>query len=225
MQQFKRSTSVIKAAARSSPLSRKQVEEIQAAVRCFHPDLSFDIKWVETTGDRDKITSLRTIEKSDFFTREIDQMVQSGDVRIAIHSAKDLPDPMPQDLKIFALTRGIDARDMLVMRDGVTIDSLPPRATVATSSQRREESVLQIRHDLSFVDLRGTIEERLALLDQNKVDAVVVAEAALIRLGLTNRNRFPLPGPTAQWQGRLAVVGRREDTEMISLFQPLDGGC
>jgi hydroxymethylbilane synthase len=181
--------------ARSSPLSRAQVEEIR---REFH--LDFEVVWVETTGDQDKTTSLRTMEKTDFFTRELDQMLLAGEIDAAIHSAKDLPDPLPKGLKIAALSMGVDSRDSLVIKkESVRL--------VATSSARREEAVRELYPDCQFVDLRGTIQERLA----KDVDGVVVAEAALIRLHLTHLQRVFLPGPTAPLQGKLAIVCRENE--------------
>ena len=172
--------------ARSSPLSRAQVEE---AKREF--GLEFEVVWVE---DLDKTTSLRGLEKTDFFTWQLDQMVLRGEIDAAIHSAKDLPEPLPQGLAA-VYSKGLDPRDALVIKR-------EPVKVVATSSERREEAVRQILPDCTFVDVRGTIEERL----QKDVDGVVVAEAALIRLQLTHLRRIYLPGPTAPLQGKLAIV-------------------
>lgn len=205
--------------ARSSPLSRAQLEEIQndSLLRgCV-----LDPVWVETTGDKDKETSLRFLGKTDFFTKELDSMLLEGKIRIAIHSAKDLPDPLPKGLEVVALTKGVDPRDSLVFREGESLYTLPRNAKVATSSVRREEIVRSLRSDLQFVDLRGTIGERIALLENGSVDALVVAEAALIRLRLTYLSRWILPGETTPLQGRLAVLARKDDEMMRTLFSPL----
>ena len=217
------STEVIAVAARASSLSQAQVGELLAAVHCYNPAIAFEVTAIETYGDRDRTTSLRSFsETTDFFTREVDAAVIRGDCRIAVHSAKDLPRISP--LAIVAVTPTIDASDALVMAEGVTVATLPPGARVATSSKRREEAVCCIRSDCHFVDVRGAIEERLALLDNGTVDAVVIAEAALLRLGLSDRNRVMLPGATAALQGQLAVVARHSDSEMEALFAPLDTG-
>lgn len=182
----------MKIGARSSLLSRAQVEEFRKEF-----NLDFEVVWVETTGDRDRMTSLRTLDKTDFFTRELDQMLLAGRIDAAVHSAKDLPDPLPKGLKIAALSIGVDPRDSLVIKR-------EPVRLVATSSERREEAVRQIYPDCTFVDVRGTIQERLA----KDVDGVVIAEAALIRLQLTHLKRLFLPGPIAPLQGKLAIVCR-----------------
>jgi hydroxymethylbilane synthase len=205
----------ISAGARESPLSRAQFEEIRLELP---RGVILEPVWVKTTGDLDKKTSLRTLGKCDFFTRELDQMLLRGEIRIAVHSAKDLPEPLPSGLTIVALTRGVDPRDCLVMRSGDLFEKLPSGAVIATSSARREETVRSLRPDLRFIDLRGTIGERLQKLDNREADGVVLAEAALVRLKLTHLNRIFLPGEPAQNQGRLAVLARTGDEEMRRLF-------
>lgn len=208
--------------ARSSPLSKVQVEEVLLELRAFHPDVTFEPVWLETTGDLDLNTSLRLLEKTDFFTREVDSLQLSGGCRIAIHSAKDLSSPLPQGLVVVALTRGVDPSDALVFRQGECLEGLQRGAKVGTSSLRREDNIRSLRADLVCKDIRGTINARLAQLDAGSFDAVVIAEAALIRLGLTSRSRVPLPGPIAPLQGQLAIVAREGDLEMQELFACLD---
>jgi hydroxymethylbilane synthase len=190
------------------------VEEVHQ----FFPHLSFKIKWVETTGDIDQKTSLRRLEKTDFFTRELDQMLLDQTLDLAVHSAKDLPDPLPRGLKIVAITKGQDPRDCIVLRDG---EKLFPGAKIATSSVRREEAAKLLYPDLQFVDLRGTIGERLRKLETGEADGVIVAEAALIRLKMHSRNRIYLPGETAPLQGRLALVAREKDELIFNLFSSM----
>ena len=207
---------------RKSPLSQAQVKEVLNEIRKNHPLVNFSCLFVETIGDKDQKTSLRTLEKSNFFTKEIDEMLLSGICRVAIHSGKDLPDPIPKGLAIVAITRGVDSADVLVMRDGETVEGMLSGAVIATSSVRREEAVKELRDDLRFVDLRGTIGQRLSRLENGETDGVVVAEAALIRLGLTHLNRVKLPGDTVALQGQLAIVCREDDVEMKDLFRCMD---
>ena len=215
-------SSSIRVGARGSLLSRVQLDEVLQELQQHHPHVNFQPVFVETTGDKDLKTSLKTLEKSDFFTKEIDALQLSGGCRISIHSAKDLPDPLPQGLKLVALTRGVDPSDSLVFRQGDTLDALPLGAKVGTSSARREQNILDLRSDLVCIDVRGTIPIRLALLDQGVIDALVIAEAALIRLQLTHRTRIPLPGERAALQGQLAVLALEDDDEMEELFACID---
>jgi hydroxymethylbilane synthase len=203
--------------ARDSFLSRRQFEEVECDLKKFHPHICLRPIFIETTGDKDKKTSLRTLENSDFFTREIDYMQLKGECRIAIHSAKDLPNPLAKGLVLAALTHGLDPSDMLVMREGEN----QPAKVVATSSSRREKNILRLFPNVKCVDIRGNIQERLSKLYYREVDGVVVAEAALIRLGLTRLNRIKIPGETASLQGKLAIVALKDDTEMINLFSQI----
>jgi hydroxymethylbilane synthase len=208
--------------ARGSPLSRVQCEEVLLQLRRSTPEIEFVPLWTETSGDKDLSLSLRALGQTDIFTKEIDALLLKGTCRIAIHSAKDLPNPIAEGLAIVALTRGVDPSDSLVLREGETLQTLSSGAKIGVSSVRREKTILMIRPDLLCMEIRGTIGHRLSLLDQKIFDGVVMAEAALIRLGLTHRNRIPLPGEAAPLQGRLAVLSRKDDLEMQQLFAPLD---
>ncbi len=203
--------------ARSSALSQIQVQEIYLLLQNYHPDVVFVKKWFQTQGDLDLQTSLTSLEKTDFFTKEIDDAVLQGLCQVGIHSAKDLADPLPQGLRVVAYTQSIDPSDVLVLREGETLDQLPFQAKIGTSSLRRERNICALRQDLICRDIRGTIEKRLALLDEGVCDGLVVAKAALIRLGIA-RNTLPLDGEIAPMQGRLAVVAKTSDMDMQKIF-------
>lgn len=212
----------ISVAARASPLSVSQAYEVRALIQKTHPEIEFETHFLKSHGDIDLSTSLRALDKTDFFTREIDALVLNKTCQIAIHSAKDLPESIPEGLKIVAITRGIDPSDSLVLREYDTLETLKPGSIIATSSVRREEVVRSIRNDLCFRDLRGTIHKRLELLQSGEADGVVIAEAALIRLNLSHLNRVRLPGETTEFQGQLAILARACDHEMETLFASLD---
>jgi hydroxymethylbilane synthase len=212
----------IVAAARSSPLSKVQLTEVLGEIRAYFPEVHFRPLLLEVMGDLDQKTSLRNLDKTDFFTREIDQLLLAGKCQIGIHSAKDLPDPLPKSLRVVALTKGVDPSDSLVMREGSSLQSLPKGALIGTSSVRREENLKMLRGDFRFADIRGKIFERIQKLENKEVDGVVIAEAALLRLQLTHLNRIKIPGEPAPLQGRLAVVAREDDSEMARLFSTID---
>ena len=142
----------------------------------------------------------------------------SGKCRLGIHSAKDLPEPLTQGLKLIYLSQGLDPSDSLVLR---AQESLCPGMKIATSTLRREENVQTLQEGVTFVDIRGTIGMRLEVLERGEVDGVVIAEAALIRLGLTHLPRIKLPGPSAPLQGRLACISREDDHELLQFFNYL----
>lgn len=210
--------------ARPSPLAQIQVEEVVQELKAMYSDRTFAIQsiTIPTQGDLDLETSLRSLDKTSFFTREIDAALLLGRVRLAIHSAKDLPDPLPSGLKLICLTQGLDPSDSLVVRGGMSLKELPPGSRIGTSSLRREVAVLRLRPDCVMVDIRGTIGERLQKLERGSIDGLVIAEAALLRLGLTSLHRIRLPDCYTPLQGQLAVVAREQDLEMEELFAPLD---
>lgn len=190
-------------AARDSKLSRAQVVEVFKDIP--HP---YECIWVKTKGDLDLKTSLRTLDKTDFFTKEIDQLLLDEKCDIAIHSAKDLPEPLPKGLKLVLLTAGLDPSDVLVF------NHLPKYARIGSSSPRRDEMIKNFSSDFQIVDIRGTIEQRLTLVDSGDIDGVVMAEAALLRLNI-NRQRIKLNGPTAPLQGKLAIVTREDYEDFV----------
>lgn len=208
--------------ARDSPLSQVQVKEVYEEIKNYYPNILFEEVFIKTTGDYDLKTSLRNISRTDFFTKEIDQYLLLGKADIGIHSAKDLPEPLPSGLAIIALTKGVDPSDSLVFRQGDSLESIQSGAKIATSSERRENVVKMLRPDLTFVDIRGTIHQRLEKLDSGQVDGVVIAEAALIRLKLTHLNRKRLPGSTAEGQGQLAIVAISDNQQMADFFKFID---
>lgn len=225
----KKMISPLSVASRGSPLAISQANEVLRELNFYHPFIQFAYTFVETTGDKDQVTSLRTLDKTDFFTKEIDDLLLSDTCRIAIHSAKDLPDPLANGLVIAALTRGLDPSDALVLKSGKNLSDLMGKALIATSSIRREEAVRKLLPDAEFTDIRGTINQRLQILGQGPIDGVVIAEAALIRLGLTHLNRVKLPGLTAPFQGQLAILIQKDDLAMQTLFSCIDSrqlkGC
>lgn len=205
----------VKLGARKSRLSQAQVEELLLLMG--DKNLIFEIVLLDTTGDVDKQTPLSLVDQTDFFTKQIDEALLNGEIRVAVHSAKDLPDPLRDGLQIVALTKGEDPRDVIVFRDGQTLSALKQGALIGTSSKRRQEAIKELRSDLVCKEIRGTIEERLALLDNLELDGVVMAKAALNRLKI-QRNTCDLLGAAAPLQGRLAVVARTGDLEMEELF-------
>lgn len=209
----------VRVGARSSNLSRMQVQEVFEELVQYDPNIEFVSTFLKTTGDVDQTTSLRLLDKTDFFTKEIDALLLSGEVQIAIHSAKDLPDPLNPGLEVVAITQGVDPSDVLVLRDPGVVEG-PMR--VGTSSKRREALIRAMYPLAELVDIRGTIEKRLEQLKEGGLDGVVMANAALIRLKLTHHHVLPLPGEPAPMQGRLAVVARRGDEAMKTLFSKID---
>jgi len=215
---------IIHLAARPSRLSIAQVKEVIKELSKYHFDLDFEVHYFMSKGDIDKKRSLRELEKTDFFTDTIDKFILTKKKYVGIHSAKDLPDPLPKGLKVVAFTKGVDQRDSIVLNKGASFFSLKKNSVIATSSVRREEMIKQLRDDLKFADIRGAIEERLNILNQRKIDGIVIAEAAIKRLNLEHLNRFTLPFKTVKGQGQLAIVANENDDLMEKVFAQINYG-
>ncbi len=206
--------------ARSSPLSLLQVKEAMALV----PGTPFSLIETRSLGDKRKDISLMSPEAvPDFFTRELDRALLEGEADLAVHSAKDLPYPLPPGLETICLTAGdADKSDSLVSRSGKGLKALPPSARIGTSSSMRRAELLTLRPDLEVVSIRGTIEERIAQVDAGEVDALIVASCALRRLGLMGRATERLPFATHPLQGNLALTARAGRDDLKALFAPYD---
>ncbi len=209
----------LRIASRSSALALAQINEIIHDLKSQGTAIDFKTITIETSGDNDKITPL-TQSADNFFTDTIDQALLTGKADIAVHSAKDLPRHLAQGLKVFALTKGLDDRDAWVGR--MTWKDLPTGAKVGTSSVLRQKQVLALRPDLTIVNIRGNIQERLQLVKEAKVDGIIVALCALQRLKLESEIKDIFPWEGMPLQGQLAVVGRQEDHELEKLFSTLD---
>ena len=200
----------IKVIARGSRLSRLQVEEV---FKNF-PELAYEIKYLESYGDKNQQISLLNGEApADIFTRELDDAIRQGDADIAIHSAKDLPYPLPEDIEVIALFPAFDTTDSLVSRDHKKLAELPAGSIIGTSSPLRKKGLNELRPDLTIKGIRGCIEERVQQVKDGKYDAAIVATCALKRLGMEAEIAEVLPFPTHPLQGFLAVTGKKVKSE------------
>lgn len=208
----------IKAAIRSSRLAKVQAEETLGKF----PNITYEFIVLDSYGDKNKHISLMEDISPDFFNREIDNAVLHGDADIAVHSAKDLPYPLPEHITIASLIDSFDQSDSLVSHDGSTLKELQYGATVGTSSVARKNEIFKVRPDIGIVSVRGTIEERMALVDNGKIDALVVATCALKRLGIDDRIAEVLDFTTHPLQGKIAITARKNDKDTIWLFSDSD---
>lgn len=196
----------IRVIARGSRLSRLQVEEV---FKNF-PELAYEIKYLESYGDKNQQISLLNGEApADIFTRELDDAIRQGDADIAIHSAKDLPYPLPEDIEVIALFPAFDTTDSLVSRNHKKLAELPAGSIIGTSSPLRKKGLNELRPDLTIKGIRGCIEERVQQVKDGKYDAAIVATCALKRLGMEDEIAEVLPFPTHPLQGFLAITAKK----------------
>lgn len=207
---------VLRAATRGSPLARWQAEAVAALLRSHDPAIDVELVVVDTQGDRRLDVPIWELGGKGVFAKEVQAAVLDGRADLAVHSAKDLPSVSVPGLVIAAVPERGDPRDALV---GSTLADLPHGAEVATGSLRRQAQLAAARPDLRFVGLRGNMATRIAKAAEH--DAVVVAAAALDRLGLADQiaERLAIGLVLPQvGQAALAVECREDDAELRSLL-------
>ena len=205
----------IRVILRNSPLSQLQVKEVFN----LFPEVEKELMLTESYGDKHlQISLLNGQAPADIFTRELDDALLTDMADIAVHSAKDLPFPMPDGLEVIALFQAWDVTDSLVSRNGLKLDELPAGSTIGTSSPIRKAELQQLRSDLTIVGIRGTIAQRVQQVRQGQIDAVIVATCALKRLNIANEISEVLPFATHPLQGYLAITARADSDRLRHLF-------
>ena len=204
---------------RGSRLALAQAEEIRR--RLADTGVEAELVPMVTSGDRGAPISASPSGLKGLFVAEIERALRDGDVDLAVHSAKDLPAEEEDDLVITAVPERASPLDVLVTRDG----ELRPGAVVGTSSLRRQAQILRWRSDVLLKDLRGNVDTRLSKLEEGEVDAVILAAAGLLRLGIVPEHAAPMsvadmvPAPG---QGCLALQARTADDETRAALSALD---
>jgi hydroxymethylbilane synthase len=177
-------TSPLRIGTRGSPLALWQAHHVSGLLRAAAPRLAVELVEIETAGDQVRDVPLVQLGGQGAFTKEIQKALQTGQVDVAVHSLKDLPTFAVEGLILAAVPPRGPTGDALVSRRHASFAALPGGAVVATSSLRRRAQALHRRPDLRLVDIRGNVETRLRKLDTQGLDALILAEAGLRRLGL-----------------------------------------
>jgi hydroxymethylbilane synthase len=211
--------------SRGSKLALWQAEQAKERLRALNPQTEIHIEVIKTTGDV-KADPLSVIGGKGVFTKELEDALLERRIDIAVHSLKDLPTTLPERLSISAICEREDPRDALVLRSGTgSIFSLSPEAIVGTSSQRRLAQLKNLRPDVVVNDLRGNVDTRIRKLDEGQYDAVILACAGLVRLGLQERisARIPISEMLpAVGQGAIAIEIRGDNEFAVEATSRLD---
>ena len=210
---------------RGSALATWQAGWVSDALMRAHPGLEVSLAMIRTTGDRMPQAPLPAVGGTGIFTKEIEAALLDGAVDVAVHSLKDLPTRLAEGLALSAVPVREDPADALVAAVGLTLATLPAGGEVMTGSPRRRAQVRHRRPDLRISPVRGNVQTRLRRFDEGGADAIVLAAAGLVRLGLGRRiterlapeEFVPAPG-----QGALAVETRADDARTIALCRALD---
>ena len=211
--------------SRGSILALAQANLVKNSLEANYPDLTFEIKEIVTSGDKDLKSNWENSNASlkSFFTKEIEQELLDGQIDIAVHSMKDMPAVSPKGLICGAIPDREDARDVLISKNGFLV-TLPQGAKIGTSSLRRVMNLKAIRPDFEIKHLRGNIHTRLKKLETEDYDAIVLAAAGLKRVGLTDKISEYLNGeifPPAPAQGVLYIQCRENDEEIKGILKSI----
>jgi hydroxymethylbilane synthase len=205
-------------ATRKSKLALAQCRAFIARLVAENPGLQVTELEVVTTGDRIQDRPLSEVGGKGLFVKEIEEALLERRADVAVHSIKDVPSELPPGLSIICVPRREDARDVLVSPRHGTLADLPKGANVGTSSLRRLVALKAARPDLVIVPLRGNVDTRLRKVDEGEHDAIVLARAGLVRLGLEGRATeilSPEISLPAVGQGALGVEARDGDGESL----------
>jgi hydroxymethylbilane synthase len=214
----------IRVGTRGSRLAIAQTEIALAALRKAHPGVQFEVVTISTKGDVDK-RPLFTMDEKGIFEREVNEAVKKGEVDFAVHSLKDVPSDLSEELTVACIPKRASPNDVLVNDKGQKLKELAAGSTVGTSSLRRAVQLAKYRPDLNVRPIRGNVETRVKKVISGEYDAVVLAEAGLTRIGMKDviverfgvRDFVPAPG-----QGAIAIVCRRDNKALADMLRQIE---
>lgn len=221
---------IIRIGTRGSKLALWQANWVKDALETRHRPLTCELVIIKTKGDKILDVPLAKVGGKGLFVKEIEEALLDGRIDLAVHSMKDMPAEIPPGLCISAVPEREQPQDALVTsgrgrRDGEGLGSLPQGARVGTSSLRRSAQLLHLRPDIEICGLRGNLDTRLAKLDTDNLDAIVLAAAGLKRLGYAGRINAILDEAVmlpAVGQGALCIESRAGDPRIQPLMEALD---
>ena len=215
----------IKIGTRGSQLALWQAHWVKDQLEKKSPEIQVQIVKIKTTGDRITDRPLAMVGGKGLFVKEIEQQLLDKDIDIAVHSMKDMPGELPDGLCIGAVPVRENPFDVLISRDKMTLDTLPQGAKVGTSSLRRASQIRHLRPDVQTLSIRGNLDTRIRKLENGEYDAIILAAAGLIRLGMGSKitqyldDQQMLP---AVGQGALCIESRQGDSKIDALLQTID---
>ena len=221
-------TRTIRIGSRKSQLALVQTYWVQEQLQKHFPERQFEVETMSTQGDKILDVALAKIGDKGLFTKELEVGMLEESIDLAVHSLKDLPTKLPDGLVLGCVTERVNPADALVVKaqhQDKQLDSLPEGAIIGTSSLRR---LAQLRHyypHLTFKDVRGNVNTRLAKLDAGEYDGIILAVAGLQRLGMGDRIHQVIPSDIslhAVGQGALGIECRANDAEVLEILKMLE---
>ena len=216
---------IIRIATRKSPLALWQANHVRNVLLQYWPALTIELVPMVTSGDTFLKNKLSNAGGKGLFVKELEEALLDERADIAVHSMKDVPATFPNGLCLATICSRQNPLDALVSPNYANLDALPIRATIGTSSLRRQSQLLALRPDLKIKELRGNIQTRIAKLMSNEYDAIILAAAGLERMSLQQTIREVLSTDVmlpACGQGALGIECRDEDEELKAIIAPLN---
>jgi len=213
------------AGTRGSKLAMIQTESVVTVINKASPGTDITIKSIVTGGDKNKHTPLEAMAGQGIFVKELEEALLNGRIDLAVHSLKDMPGQLPDGLCLAVVLERSDPRDVLISRDDRKLAELPHGARIGTGSQRRAAQLTAYRPDLKIINIRGNVDTRINNVNSGDCDGVVLAAAALKRLGWADKICEYLPIEVflpAVGQGALAIETRCDDKETAEIIAPLN---
>jgi len=215
--------SVVKIGSRASLLAMRQAHLVRSELLLKNPELQIEIIKIKTLGDKILDSPLSQMEGKGFFVKEIEEALLDKKIDLAVHSMKDLPTEIPNDLQIGAVLKREDSSDVFVSQDIDALAKMPQGGKIFTSSLRRKVQVLAVRPDIEIIEIRGNVDTRLRKLSESDdVQGMILAAAGLLRLGLKGQIRERLEFIPAVGQGALGIEIRKGDEEISNLISVLN---
>jgi hydroxymethylbilane synthase len=226
---------------RGSELALKQTEMVTAVLQAAHPGLAVERRIIQTSGDKrqdlrfSEFAGVAQVDKG-IFIKELEIALERGEIDAAVHSLKDVPSDLAPGFEIAAVMPRAPIEDVLITRESCTLETLPKGARVGTSSVRRAAQIKWLRPDVEIVEIRGNVPTRVKkVLGEAPLDAVLLAAAGLIRLGLLKDGRIEIEGAVlhgltldprqflpAAGQGAIAMECRTGDDSTRSLLRAIN---
>lgn len=211
--------------SRGSKLALYQSNLVKNLLEQAEPGLTCEVRIIHTKGDKILDVALSKIGDKGLFTKELERALLDGEVDLCVHSTKDMPTALPEGLAIMGMPKRANAQDAIISgTPGLTVDSLPQGARVATGSLRRVAQLLRRRPDIEACEIRGNVDSRVKRVLDGEFDAGILAAAGVERLGLQDAVSGNIPTDVlvpAAGQGAIAIEARQNDAEIAALLEKI----
>lgn len=211
--------------SRGSKLALYQSNLVKGLLEQVEPGLTCEVRIIHTKGDKILDVALSKIGDKGLFTKELERALLDSEVDLCVHSTKDMPTALPEGLAIMGMPKRANAQDAIISSTpGLTVDSLPQGARVATGSLRRVAQLLRRRPDIEACEIRGNVDSRVKRVFDGEFDAGILAAAGVERLGLQDAVSGNIPTDVlipAAGQGAIAIEARQNDAEIAALLEKI----